>query len=202
MKNILTFLKTFCSINLLTAQEKIENKEYGFSMAHPRKWKVSSEDQAMKNLNLLDFSDAKLIELLKKNNNSISLGTIYKYDIKKHAGLIPTIKINVRINPAEDFDDFKSLITQSSQSFRTLFPDFQYIQQPVEVEISGVKGILFIGKYSIMSKNGQSLKVRSRTYAIPYKKYFFQVNFTDGQVLDDCSNEFDELVKSIKIGNL
>ena len=50
------------------------------------------------------------------------------------------------------------------------------------------------------SQNGNELKVRSRTYAIPYKNYFFQVNFTDGQIGEDCNKEFEELVKTIKIG--
>jgi len=46
----------------------------------------------------------------------------------------------------------------------------------------------------------QILKVRSRAYAIPQKSYFFQINFTDGQIEEDCTKEFDELVKTIKIG--
>ena len=50
------------------------------------------------------------------------------------------------------------------------------------------------------SQSGQELKVRSRTYAIPYRNHFFQVNFTDGQSGEDCKKEFDELVKTIKIG--
>ncbi len=36
--------------------------------------------------------------------------------------------------------------------------------------------------------------------AIPYKDYFFQVNFTDGQNGEDCNKEFDALVKTIRIG--
>ena len=50
------------------------------------------------------------------------------------------------------------------------------------------------------TKNGQEMKVRSRTYAIPYKNYFFQLNLTDGQFGEDCTKEFDELIKTIKIG--
>ena len=50
------------------------------------------------------------------------------------------------------------------------------------------------------TQNGQEMKVRSRTYAIPYKNYFFQLNFTDGQTCEDYNEEFDELVKTIQIG--
>jgi len=42
---------------------------------------------------------------------------------------------------------------------------------------------------------GQEPNVR-----IPLDKYFFQVNFTDGYDEDDCSAEFDELVRTIKVG--
>ena len=49
-------------------------------------------------------------------------------------------------------------------------------------------------------QDGGDLKVRSRTYAIPYKDYFFQINFTDSKEVEDCSKEFDGILKTIKIG--
>ena len=45
------------------------------------------------------------------------------------------------------------------------------------------------------------MKARARIYSIPYKNYFFQISMVDGQVEEDNSKLFDELVKTIKIGN-
>lgn len=47
---------------------------------------------------------------------------------------------------------------------------------------------------------GGVMKVRSRTYAIPYGSYFFQLNFTDGQIKEDNSELFDKLIQTVTIG--
>ena len=93
------------------------------------------------------------------------------------------------------------MISQSSKGFKTVFPDFAYIDPPTEITISEIKSVYFIGSYSMKSQNGDSINIRSRTYAIPYKNYLFQVNFIDGPTNEDCSKEFDNLIKTIKIGN-
>ena len=91
-------------------------------------------------------------------------------------------------------------MAQSANGFKKYFEDFEFINEITEIEISGIKCVYFIGKFTMKTQNGQEMKVRSRTYAIPYKNYFFQLNFTDGQIGEDCTKEFDELVKTIKIG--
>lgn len=196
--------KSIVLLLLLTAsiafsQKRFESKNYGFSMDEPKDWQVANNEELLNNLDRYDLTTEAFHELLKKNKGSILLTSFYKYDMNKHAGLIPTIKINMRQNPAGEFSVFKSMISQSSKGFETVFPDFKYLQEPTEVEISGIKSVFFSGKYTMKMQNGTLMKIKSRTYAIPYGDYFFQVNFIDGQVKDDCTAEFDALVKSIKI---
>ena len=61
-------------------------------------------------------------------------------------------------------------------------------------------GVTVLFAAIIIGQYGEEMKVRSRTYAIPYKNYFFQVNFTDGQIEEDCSTLFEKLLSTIKIG--
>ena len=195
-KSILFFL--LLTMNVAFSQKRFEGK-HGFSMEEPHHWQIANNDELLANLNKYDLDDDALKALLKENKGSILLTSFYKYETNKHAGLIPTIKINMRQNPAKEFSTFKSMISQSSKGFETVFPDFTYIQEPVEVEISGIRSVFFSGKYTMKTQNGTELKIKSRTYAIPYGDYFFQVNFIDGQTTDDCTEEFDALVKTIKV---
>ncbi len=48
---------------------------------------------------------------------------------------------------------------------------------------------------------GPNTTFEAVTLAIPYKTYYFQISFVDEFGGEDCSAVFDELVKSIKIGN-
>lgn len=198
-KFLLVFVLILASINVSFAQDIFENKEFGFSINHPANWIETNKSEILKNLENIYTDDEKLVQIINESKGSLLLNSFYKYNPKTHAGLIPTVQINVRANPAPE-SQFFNMMAQSAKGFKNYFEDFEFIEEPKEIEISGIKSVSFVGKFTMKTQNGQSLKVRSRTYAIPNGKYFFQVNFTDGQIDEDASLEFDALVKTIKIG--
>ncbi|KNB61917.1 hypothetical protein AC804_03160 [Chryseobacterium sp. Hurlbut01] len=183
------------------AQKQFENKQYEFKIQEPNNWIEASNKELIKNLEKFDVTEENLTKLISDNKGSILLTSFYKYNPKTHTGIIPTIQVNVRTKGNIDFTQFKNSMTESTKSFKTYFEDFEFIKNVTEIEISGIKSICFIGKFTMKTQDGQELKVRSRTYAIPYKNYFFQVNFTDGPLDEDCTAEFDGLVKTIKVGS-
>lgn len=200
MKNFLFLtLLLFCSAGLL-GQATFENKQYGFLMTQPENWIQADNRALLQNLEKVDLKEEELKKLISDHNGSLLLTSFYKYNPQTHAGLIPTIQVNVRANTTRNFAEFTSLINQSANSFKQYFPDFAFDTAPKVVEIGGVKSIYFVGRFSIQTQNGESLKVRSRTFAIPHGNYFFQLNFTDGQVTEDNSRLFDSLAKSVRIG--
>lgn len=201
IKTIIFFFIFINSLNLFYAQKVFQNKEYGFQIQEPENWIEASNKLLLKNLEKFEITEENLTKLISDRKGSILLTSFYKYDPKTHAGLIPTIQINVRLKGKSDFNQFKNSIKESTKSFEKYFEDFKFIKEISEIEISGIKSVYFIGKFTMKTQNGQELKVRSRTYAIPYKNYFFQVNFVDGQIGEDSTIEFDQLVKTIKIGN-
>ncbi|MCY2688586.1 hypothetical protein [Salinimicrobium sp. TH3] len=194
----LTFFLFSCFA--LLGQGKFENSQFGFSMAEPENWTQADNDDLLKNLSKIDLKEEDLKKLISDHNGSLLLTSFYKYNLSTHAGLIPTIQVNVRKNDTRNFNEFTSLITQSANSFKQYFPDFSFETAPKVVEIGGIKSIYFVGKFSMQTANGESLKVRSRTYAIPHGNYFFQLNFTDGQITEDNSDLFDALAKTVRIG--
>ncbi len=201
MKKVLFLLFIILkSSSFVYGQKIFKSKEYGFEIQEPKNWIEANNKELLKNLEKFEITDESLKKLIDDNKGSLLLNSFYKYNPKTHPGIIPTIQINVRQKNGNDFEGFKYAIIQSAKGFKKYFEDFEYITEPTEIEISGIKCVFFVGKFTMNTQGGSELKVRSRTYAIPYKDYFFQVNFTDGQNGEDCNKEFDALVKTIRIG--
>jgi hypothetical protein len=203
MKILTSYIFTlFVFANSLFSQEIFTNKQYGFSMEKPTDWIEADNTVILENLEKLVLTEQNLEKFLNDHRGSVLLTSYHKYNQKKHAGLIPTIQVNVRTNGARNFDQFKSVMVQSANSFKNHFEDFEFDVAPTVIDIYGIKSIYFVGKFSMKLQNGIMMKVRSRTYAIPSGSYFFQLNFTDGQDTEDNSVLFDSLLKTVKIGKL
>lgn len=202
MKNIalLLLLVSVFSINGFT-QDVFKDDRYGFSMQQPKNWLTGDKKLLTENLDKVKFSETELAALIKNNNNSYLLVSFYKYDITKHAGIIPTIQVNVRNNPTQNFDQFQQTISKSTESLKSYFPDFSFVTPPQEVKINGVSATHFVATYTLQHKNGNQGKVRVANYAIPHGKFFFQVSMIDElNSTDDEATLYAELAKTIKIG--
>lgn len=201
MKSMFPLLLLLLGSTVLAyGQEAFVIKQYGFSMKTPKDWIATDKAELSDNLKKFDLTDEALKKLLKENNGSIVLAAFYKYAVTAKVGLIPTIQVRARSKGPVEYQEFKRAIVKSMETSKQILDEYEFAEEPSEIEISGVKSVLIVGKFKMKGKKGQILNVRSRMYAIPLKNYFFQVNFTDGFAGDDCSDEFDELVKTIKIG--
>lgn len=199
MRKRLLYLCILFTCTLLTAQEQFENKTFGFWMDMPAGWIEGSNEELALNLEKLEIDDYKLSKIIRDHKGSVLLLSLYKYDPETHTGLIPAIQINVRERNNEDFEEFKDDITASAKRFDKLYENFNFIDEPENVKISRIKSIYFATKFTMHTDNGQTHRVRSRIYVIPYKHYYFQVNMTDNLMGEDCGKEFSGLIKSVKI---
>lgn len=198
MKTLVT-----CLVALLTtitsAQTKFESKAHGFSMDEPEGWIVANNQDIIENLEKLDLDDAKVLKILEDRKGSLHLVSFYKYDPQTHAGLIPAIQINLREKRNKDWATFRANLVKSAKEMGKLLDEYEFIEEPVDVKIDGIKCIYFRTKFTMKTDSGQQYRVRNRMYIIPKKDYYFQINFTDGLLNEDCAAEFDKLVKSIDI---
>ncbi|MCU0238837.1 MAG: hypothetical protein MUC29_05290 [Pyrinomonadaceae bacterium] len=181
------------------SQEVYENKKFEFSINKPEKWVKRENTRLLHIVNSIDLTDENLEKTLKLFQGAL-LVAFQKTNPNDGTLLNPIIQVNIRFKPTKDFDVFKKAIINSANSFKQSFDDFEFIDNAKEIEISGIKSVYFFAKFTYKTKDGKEIRTKSRTYAIPYKNYFFQINFTDGFESEDCTKEFDELVKSIKIG--
>ena len=168
-------------------------------MQEPTGWVWGNEDDLARNLEKLDIDEEKLLKIIKEHEGSVLILSVYKYDPQTHKGLVPAIQINVRERNNEDYGTFKSDVIRSARSFDALYEEFEFLEEPTDVKISHIKSIYFSMKFTMRTDNGQTHRVRSRIYVIPWKHYYFQINMTDDLMGEDCSLEFLKLIKTIQI---
>lgn len=198
-KNLSLLILILFSTTLLFGQKTFENKKFGFSMQEPKDWIAATNDELKDSLKSFDISEENIAKMTQKG--TILLTAYYKYSAEEAAGVNPKIQIDIRPKNTKDFQQFKTSLTKSAESIKRYFEDYEFIEEPKEVVISGIKSVYFAAKFTLKTQTGEQLKVRAKVYSIPYKTYFFQVNFVDGQVEPDNSKLYDELVKTIRIGN-
>lgn len=187
-------------VGAAAAQKVFVNKPYGFAMEEPKGWIATDKSALTENLKKFEMEDADLERLLKENSGSILLAAYTKYSPSKKAGLIPTIQVSVRSKPPLPYERFSRSIVQSVERMNQTFEEFEFIGAPQDVDISGIRSVFMMARFTMASRAGKLMKIRSRMFAIPLEKYFFQVNFTDGFGNEDCTEEFERWVKTIKIG--
>jgi hypothetical protein len=168
-----------------------------FTIAAPAGWHRITSEGIADNLGRVKINPAEMARLLANLAGSTMVVAYTKYQPAAHAGLIPTVQVTLRQNPAKSFDVFFSLISRSTEALKTHFPDFELTEAAREVVVGGRRAVLLRGTYSLDTKNAGTLKVRSRTYAVMNGDAFFQINFLDGPD-DDCSAAFDQLLGTIR----
>ncbi|HEX8734445.1 MAG TPA: hypothetical protein VF721_03930 [Pyrinomonadaceae bacterium] len=201
-KLLLTIFFIFGLSGLISAQAVFESKTFEFSIAKPANWYLRENVRLRDALKDVELTDENLYGVLKTFEGAL-LVAFQKYDPQTETGVNPIIQVNIRPKPTKDFRVFKEALIKNSESLFKNLKDYKMVEPPREVEISGIKSVFFALTFKYNAKDGTEMTVRSRTYAVPYKNYFFQINFNDGsrgQRNEDASKEFDELLKTIKIG--
>lgn len=171
----------------------------GFQMERPKGWLELSKKEAIENLTSLELKDEKLKEYILKNGGMVLFSSLMKYDMRTHAGMIPAIRVQFRINPISDFEKFKMGIQASMVYLTKKFENYVATVPLTVIDIDGKKALYFVGEFDLTFQNQEKWKVRSRTYVIPHGEYYFQINFTGGQEEEQCTTTFERAIKSMKL---
>jgi len=164
----------------------------------PKNWIEVKNEEVFKNLNLYDFSEEQLNELLKSNNSAVNLVTYTKYDSKTYAGIIPTIKIRTRSNKINDIESFRKSIESLTELVMKSLDNFKFTERPTVVTISNKESVKFTVHFTLKN-NGKEYPVVSHSYYILQNGYYISLNFIEE--IDKENNEklFKDLVNSIQI---
>ncbi len=127
----LHFLVLLLVVNISYCQNIFKNKSIGFSIEQPDEWIKAKDGQINENLKSNIKLDEKVLnELLEQNKGTIQVVSFFKYPIETTAGIIPTIKVNLRSNPYNNFADFRKSI---EDSFLTIKKNFLILNLQVNL---------------------------------------------------------------------
>lgn len=198
-KVVFSSLILVCLFNFVSAQERLTSST-GISMLHPENWKLASQDDFAGNLKKLDLSEEQLERLLRSNGSLLIWGFL-KYDLKERPGIIPTIQIRLLSNPTTSFESFTRAYRGLRERDKDIFQNLK-IESPLREDSIGTQRTLTTTFSYELTKSGVTYNVRSRIYAVPFGKHFFQIGFMDDPTTENCQKEFDEIIKSIRIENI
>lgn len=179
-------------------QNTFKNEKLGFTIEQPKDWIIAKNNDVVDNIKKNIKLDAETLnKLIEQNKGTIQVVTFYKYPIETTAGIIPTIKVNLRKNTAESFDMFKKGIEESFNSIKKVFPDFTYLTTPTKTQLSELDCVKAVCTYTLKTKNGEE-KVTITVFAVPVKNEFYQITFMDSEK-EDNTELYDKIAKTIVI---
>jgi len=194
----------FIALIILGAQISIgqtiyQNDLVKLKLQPPKNWKYAGTEESKKNLKEVKFTEEELKSISNSNKGIISQISYYKYDMDSVTGFIPTIKITVRLNPAKDFNEFKNMITASADKLKSTLNNFVYLNNITTVKLSDHNSVYYSCRYSITPVSSDKFIIRTKSYSTPRGRYFVSITFMDNESTEDCSNVFNELLKTISI---
>lgn len=212
MKSILLFLIFTCITMNGFSQKTYVDKNFGFSIAEPKKWIIKNNSLFLDSLFKAN-SDIDTAELIDENNGSLLLAKFQKYS-DNQAGFIPVVEINLLNNQTLSFDDFLEDIKASSQQLKSQYKNFVFINEAKAIDINGYKAISFDGNFSLTGTKNVVIEVsrlkakttknyeillHTKVYAIPIDKYFLQLSLTTEVDRKDDELVLEQFINSLKI---
>ena len=121
---ILKLLVTTCLL-FITTSFKQTNNALAFSMTPPDGWHGTSNKDILDNLHKFKVTDIELNKYISDHKGSVLVMSHMKYKPSEHAGLIPVIQVNLRLNDTKSFPQFVSVMTESADNMKNYLNDFQ-----------------------------------------------------------------------------
>lgn len=201
---VLAAFLAVCNFTISSQNSVISIDEYGFSMAKPDGWHQVEKQILDDSISQLNLSNTAREKLKKDDDDSELLFLFTRYVPDSKRGVNPKVEarlISTGLGRTLSFEEFQPAITSAFRTFSAGNLSYTFLQEPTAVDLSIGRGVYQITRFTIRTNTRTEYTIRSRTLAIPYKTYYFQISFVDEYGGEDCSAVFDELVKSIKISN-
>jgi hypothetical protein len=158
-----------------------------------------SQDQRIEDLKSGGFNADQLDKIIETTKGTLPLFSYTKYHIDSVDVPIPTINVSLVKNYTSNFEEFLDRMDYSTKQLQDMFNNFEITSPIQEIDIAGFKSISFVATYDLPFYDS-IYKTRIRVYAVPIDSYFYQINFIDYIESEDCSILYNDLLKSIRIG--
>ena len=165
-------------------------------MEKPEGWYDATDSDLREKLEKSDLDEQRVEELMKSKGGILTVALYTKYDLYVFPGFMPSIQVSLRPNRTKNFKDFRSSIEKSMEPLAEVFDNFKIHKELSEVKIGGMKGLFILYSSELPGEGLNSRTQRSRYYAIPMGRFFYQINLSDFKD-DDHSALYEGWIKSI-----
>jgi hypothetical protein len=182
-------------------QNTFTNSTLGFSITKPEHWQVTSAEDYFKNLNQVKIENKEFQELAIKYAK-VPLFAFMKYP-EPYEDINPSIKVHYKYR--ESLPNFagktpKQILDVTLETFKQVFKDFKIIEEPKDVDFSGIKSAYIKYQYTLTAPNGRGFPNCSEMWVVPRGDYFYLivVGYRQDASAEDLS-DIKQMVSSIKI---
>lgn len=198
MRSLLLFL--LFPLVTVKSQERFEVKNLGFSILTPQNWLKMEDKEGLENIKKYDFTKKQLDELILSDREGISLVSFSKYDPKKYAGIIPTIKIRLLKTNSKSIQSLLKSVEMSNEETKKVLEDFKFSRKPSIIRISNNDAVSFSVSFKLKNAGNEYI-INSESYYILKSGYYISINFIEQPDKEDNSKLFETLAESIILEN-
>lgn len=170
----------------------------GFEIAKPSSWHYATAEQNRENLNAAKLTDQEFqAAMLKYATTPLVILTKFA---EPYPDLNPSLKVNIRplgqLKGRPPADVIRLILPQLERAFK----DFQLVQPPTDVVVSGLNAAYARIHYTLQTSDGHSFPTASELWVIPRGEFFFMIGAGTRQDEKTGSREeISTIINSIKI---
>lgn len=175
-----------------------KNPTVGFQITKPADWNYITAVRNMENIKSMKLTDEEFQAAMQKYATA-PLVAIAKYP-EPYDDVNPSFKVNIK--PYGDLKGIgpKEIIRLVLPQLQNAFKDFELVQLPTEVSVSGITSAYARMNYTMEISNGRTFPTTSELWIVPHGDYFFMIGAGTRQ--DEKTgnrDEIQEILRTVKI---
>lgn len=178
--------------------EAFKSPTAGFQVVKPADWHFVSAERNLENLKAIKLSDEELHAAMQKYATA-PLVAMSKFE-EPYDDINPSFKVNIRPLGQLKGKPPTQIVGLLVAQFSKVFKDFELVQVPVTVSVSGLASGYARMNYSMEAADGRSFPTTSELWIVPRGEYFFMLGAgTRQDEANGTREEISAIVETIAI---
>jgi len=188
----------FASVNIQADENTFKNHTAGLEVTKPDSWSFLTAQENFDLIKDAEYKDKDFQEMMRKYA-AAPLVAMMKYP-EPYDDLNPSFKVNIKPFGRNKGADGKQVISMLLPQFKKIFKNFEVIQSPSDVEVSGLKAAYAKVNYTMEIQDGRTFPTTSELWIVPRGDYFFMIGVGSRQNEEESTvEEIKQIINSIKI---
>jgi hypothetical protein len=145
----------------------------GFKITKPADWHYTTVAENLENIKAMKLNDKKFHEAMQKYATA-PLVAMTKFP-EPYDDINPSFKVNIKPYGQLKEKSPTELINLVIPQFQKMLNDFELVQPPIEVDVSGIKSAYARMNYIMQIPDGNSFLITSEIWIVPRSDYFFML---------------------------